>query len=116
MSAGRAAAAVRCYSKYKLAVTAWQRLRGLLFREGGWLAEGQELVLVPCSGVHTFGMKHDIDIAFADKEGKVLMVVRNCPPGRLVSCAGAWITVERYARGQKSAWYEAGQYFDLRCA
>jgi uncharacterized protein len=54
------------------------RTRGLLGRDG---VEGA-LLLTPASGVHTFGMRFPIDVAYLDRRLRVL-AVRTMPPGRL---------------------------------
>ena len=55
-----------------------QRVRGLLGRDvvvGG-------MVLRPCRQVHTVGMHFPIDVAFCDRDGRVLRVA-TVPPWRL---------------------------------
>lgn len=47
------------------------RRRGLLGRDG---VEGG-LLISPCSGVHTFGMRFPIDVAYLDRSWTVLAVV-----------------------------------------
>ncbi|MEU0252250.1 DUF192 domain-containing protein [Streptomyces sp. NPDC006184] len=54
------------------------RTRGLLGRDS---VEGA-LLLSPASGVHTFGMRIPIDVAYLDRRLTVL-AVRTMPPGRL---------------------------------
>jgi uncharacterized membrane protein (UPF0127 family) len=54
------------------------RSRGLLGRTG---VEGA-LLLSPCSGVHTLGMRFPIDVAFLDR-GLTVLAVRTVPPWRL---------------------------------
>ncbi|MFF9477671.1 DUF192 domain-containing protein [Streptomyces sp. NPDC014733] len=54
------------------------RRRGLLGRDGVTGA----LLLTPASGVHTFGMRFAIDVAYLDRTLRVL-AVRTMPPGRL---------------------------------
>lgn len=44
------------------------RARGLLGRDG---IDGV-MVLRPCRNVHTFGMRFPIDVAFCDRDGRVL--------------------------------------------
>lgn len=58
------------------------RLRGLLGRAG--LAPGEGLLLRPCNGVHTWGMKFSIDVVFLDAGGNVLRVEHSMLPGRMV--------------------------------
>ncbi|MET9729792.1 DUF192 domain-containing protein [Streptomyces sp. NPDC006458] len=54
------------------------RTKGLLGRDG---IEGA-LLLSPASGIHTFGMRIPIDVAYLDRRLRVL-AVRTMPPGRL---------------------------------
>jgi uncharacterized membrane protein (UPF0127 family) len=41
------------------------------------LAPGEGLWIVPCEGVHTFGMKFPIDVVFLNKQRKVLKIRPN---------------------------------------
>lgn len=64
-----------------LARSFFRRMKGLLGKGG--LQEGEGLVLSPCSGVHTVGMRFTIDAAFLSREGRVLKAC-TLPPGRIV--------------------------------
>ena len=59
----------------------WRRLRGLLGRPA--LGEGQGMLLLGCSSVHTVGMGYPIDVAFLDRDGVVVRTIRGLTPGRL---------------------------------
>jgi uncharacterized membrane protein (UPF0127 family) len=50
----------------------WQRLRGLLGRDG--LGEGEGLLLEPCRAVHMMGMRFALDVLFVDRAGVVIAV------------------------------------------
>jgi uncharacterized membrane protein (UPF0127 family) len=66
------------------------RRRGLLGRDGCEAA----LLLPGCRWVHTFGMRFAIDVAFCDRNGTVLRIVR-MPPNRMGRpCLGARVAVE----------------------
>ncbi|MEJ8659465.1 DUF192 domain-containing protein [Streptomyces sp. MS1.AVA.4] len=54
------------------------RARGLLGRDG---LDGA-IMLTPCTSVHTFRMRFTIDVAYLDRELRVLHV-HTLPPGRL---------------------------------
>ena len=57
------------------------RLTGLL---GTYPADkGKGLHIVPCTGVHTFGMRYPVDVVFLDGEGKVVQLVRHLAPNRM---------------------------------
>jgi uncharacterized membrane protein (UPF0127 family) len=56
------------------------RLKGLLGRDG--LAEGAGLLIVPCNSIHMFFMRFPIDVAFLDKEGRVVRAVHSIKPWR----------------------------------
>jgi uncharacterized membrane protein (UPF0127 family) len=58
----------------------WSRFRGLLGRPE--LAEGDGLVIEPCSSVHMLGMSFAIDALHLDRSGTVLRVVPELRPNR----------------------------------
>ncbi|MGW1253927.1 DUF192 domain-containing protein [Streptomyces sp. NPDC002513] len=62
----------------EVARSAHDRRRGLLGRHG---IEGA-LLLSPASAVHTLGMRFAIDVAYLDRNLRVL-AVRTMPPGRI---------------------------------
>lgn len=57
----------------------WTRGRGLLGRR--YLAEGTGLILTPCKGVHSFGMRTAFDAIYVGG-GRVLAVVAPFLPNR----------------------------------
>lgn len=57
------------------------RSRGLLGSDGWQERDG--MLLVPCRNVHTFGMRYDIDVAFLDRQHRVLKTVHGMRPGRI---------------------------------
>lgn len=63
-----------------VADTWWTRLRGLLFRPE--LQQGEGLLIVPCNGVHTFGMSYPIDVLFVDEAQEVAAVEHELKPWR----------------------------------
>jgi len=68
--------------RVELAVRLGQRMRGLLGRSS--LGEGRALCLFPCSSVHTFFMKFDLDLVFLDRDMQVKKIVIKVPPCRIV--------------------------------
>ncbi|MGE5507746.1 MAG: DUF192 domain-containing protein [Chitinophagales bacterium] len=62
-----------------LAGSFFARLRGLLGRER--LEEGDGLILRPCNSVHMFFMRFAIDVVFLDRDGKVVGLSYQLPPG-----------------------------------
>lgn len=56
------------------------RMKGLLGKKG--MAAGEALLIKPCKGVHTVGMKFPIDVLFLDKENRVLSMRKNLRPNR----------------------------------
>lgn len=103
----------------RIAAGFFQRARGLLFRRRSWLGEGGSLLLVPCSGVHSFLMREVIDVAFVGRDGVVLRVEERVPPGRLLSCPGAVAVLERFSPGSDheeerwGSWPQEGEQLSL---
>lgn len=85
-----------------------RKLRGLLW---GHKSPG-DIVLVRCSGIHTFGMRKAIDVCFVSRECKVLRAMRNVLPGQTVSCKDAYLVVERFVQ-QNEAWFKEGQIIHI---
>ena len=78
--------------KVLLAMTFWQRLRGLLGT--GRLPADQGLLLPGCSSSHMFGMRYPLDIIYLDREGKILKVVAELQPGQISGCWQASAVLE----------------------
>lgn len=51
-----------------------------------------------CSSVHTCFMRSPIDVAFIDRDGRVLSVCQGVPPWRIRACRGAASVLERLSR------------------
>ena len=68
----------------------FQRLRGLIGRPS--LLPGQALIIEPGPQVHTFGMRHPLDVVFCTRSWRVLSVAR-LEPRR----------VSRFVRGARYA-------------
>ena len=57
------------------------RMKGLLGRSR--LSQDEALLIIPCKGVHTFGMRFAIDVLFLDKEQQVIALISGLMPNRL---------------------------------
>ncbi len=57
------------------------RMKGLLGKKE--MAEGDGLLIEPCKGIHTFGMRFGIDVIFFDRCNRVLATWRGLSPNRL---------------------------------
>ena len=76
----------------EVAATMWSRFIGLMGRRE--LAAGHALWLAPCSQVHTFFCRFPMDVAFLDRDGRILHIAHAMRPwriGRLVLRAKAAI-------------------------
>jgi len=80
---------------WRHACTFRTRLVGLLGQPP--LRPQEALRITPCAAVHTFGMRHAIDVVFVGRGGVVLAVVPHVPPGRIVWRRGATEVVETAA-------------------
>lgn len=65
-------------SHIEVADTWWGRARGYLGRRPP--DEGEGLLLVPCNGIHTWGMAFPLDVLFLDPRGRVLASARQVRP------------------------------------
>lgn len=63
-----------------LALSGAARAQGLLGRSS--LERGEGLILRPCKGVHSFGMKFAIDVAYLTDAGVVVRVVAPLLPNK----------------------------------
>ena len=68
--------------RVRVAATFIQRVLGLL-ATGGWKG-GDGLLLKPCNGIHTFGLREPIDVVVLDREGIVLRIVNGMRPNRML--------------------------------
>jgi uncharacterized membrane protein (UPF0127 family) len=71
------------------------RKRGLLGRES--LGSDEALVIAPCNGVHTFGMRFPIDVIYASRDGLIVKLRASMQPGRLSLAPRAFATIEMAA-------------------
>lgn len=78
------------------------RLRGLAGRR----PDRTVMVFPRCRDVHTLTMRHPLDIAFLDGEGRVTEVHRLVLPGARLRCSRAAAVVERFAR--PGPWFVLG--------
>lgn len=67
--------------KLLIAETMFARMRGLLGRDS--LTKGEALLIRPCKGIHTFGMRFPIDVVFLDRQYKVVATSRHILPNRM---------------------------------
>jgi uncharacterized membrane protein (UPF0127 family) len=63
------------------AANIFARIKGLLGR--GSMPPGEALLLKPCNGIHTFGMRFAIDAIFLDRENRVVGVTKDIQPNHL---------------------------------
>jgi uncharacterized membrane protein (UPF0127 family) len=96
------------------ASNAWERLRGLLGRRP--LAPDEALLLERCNSVHTFGMGYPIDLAFLDRDGRVLRVVPRVRPLRIAARLGARATLEMAAGAAEALGVRPGARLEWRSA
>ena len=69
--------------KAQLADSLWARMRGLLGCKD--LSQETGLWIRPSQGVHTIGMKFPIDVAYLDRDGRVLRVYHRLAPFRIAA-------------------------------
>jgi uncharacterized membrane protein (UPF0127 family) len=60
-----------------------ERFKGLMGRRS--LVFGEGMHIAPCNSIHTFFMRIPIDVAFLDKEGRIVKQIPAMPPWRMSS-------------------------------
>ncbi|WP_425059629.1 hypothetical protein SCACP_02210 [Sporomusa carbonis] len=75
-----------------LADNFFTRLVGLLTTKK--LPSGAGLIIKPCSGVHTLGMRYCIDVLFVNKDHEVVKVIAAMKPGRVAVVSGSAYVIE----------------------
>jgi uncharacterized membrane protein (UPF0127 family) len=79
--------------RVSVARTHWTRLRGMLGRPAPEPGEG--LLIVPCRGVHMYGMKYPLDVVFLDEGGAVVDIRADLQPrGRTGFIKGSHYALE----------------------
>ena len=71
---------------------ALERMRGLIGRPP--LTRGEALWLEPCSSVHTFGMRSELDLAFLSSTKRIVKLAARVKPFRVSWALGARATLE----------------------
>lgn len=91
-----------------------ERAKGLFSKR----LRSQVLLLTRCRSIHTVGMSGPIDVAFIDRDGRVLKTRKGLPPGRFMRCWGASAVLERKIDGHQKEkdvvpWFEVGEEVKL---
>ena len=98
-------------SNPKAAVDSASRRTGLLKHES--MPKGFALIIAPCNGVHTFGMRFAIDLIFADRQGRVLKTCHAVPRRRIAMSWRAFATIELDAGTLEQTPVQAGDIIGL---
>lgn len=64
-----------------IADTFFKRLSGFMFRSK---PHHKAILFKPCSSIHTFFMKFNIDVLFLNKDMKVVKKIENLPPKKVI--------------------------------
>ena len=91
--------------------TSQKRRTGLLKHES--LPEGEGLWIVPCEGVHTFGMKFAIDVIYLSKKRVVLKARKNMVRRRVSFCLRAHSVLELPAGMIEKTGTEPGDQLEM---
>ncbi|MFB3778996.1 MAG: DUF192 domain-containing protein [Bryobacteraceae bacterium] len=95
----------------EVADTSRKRRVGLLKHDS--LPSGQGLWIIPCEGVHTFGMKFPIDVVFLDRAKKVLKIRAGMGPRRISLCLRAHSVLELPAGTAAAAQTQPGDQLEF---
>ncbi len=61
----------------------FSRIKGLLGKSA--LHPGEALLIKPCNGIHTFGMRFAIDAVFLDRKNHVVALTENLRPNNMTA-------------------------------
>ena len=87
-------------SAVEIAATRSARRKGLLGRDS--IEMTSALVLAPCCAVHTAFMRMPIDVAFVDREGRIVRLVREMGPWKAAMSLRAHAVIEFAAGSLRS--------------
>ena len=96
----------------EVAESMWSRFVGLMGREE--LPPGSGLCIRPCSSIHMFFMRFPLDVAFLDREDRVLRAYHGIKPWRISRVVwGAKAAIELPAGTLARAGVDAGSRLQL---
>jgi uncharacterized membrane protein (UPF0127 family) len=98
-------------SAVEVAATRASRRRGLLGRDA--LDGSAALILSPCWTIHTAFMRFPIDVAFIDRDGRVIRVQEDMVPWRVAAAPSASVTVELAAGVLRARDVQVGDHLYL---
>jgi len=90
------------------------RLRGLLLRRPLATDGSEALLLWPCAGIHTIGMRYSLDVAFLDASGAVLCIFEGVRPWRACWKRGAHGALELRAGAARRLGLAVGDNVEWR--
>ena len=62
-----------------------KRMKGLIGRTTRDFSSGCGLWIIPCNGIHTFGMRIPIDVVYLDSKNRVLKLCHGLKPFRIAA-------------------------------
>lgn len=80
-------------TEMRVANTHWTRLRGLMAIKPASFGFGQGLWIVPCHGVHTWGMRFPLDLLYLDSDNIVVHLEESVKPWRFAPVRMDTVTV-----------------------
>jgi uncharacterized protein len=80
-------------TEMRVANTHWNRLRGLMGIKPATFGFGQGLWIIPCHGVHTWGMRFPLDLVYLDTHNVVVHLEENVKPWRFAPVRMDTVTV-----------------------
>jgi len=80
-------------TEMRVANTHWTRLCGLMGIKKANFGFGQGLWIIPCHGVHTWGMRFPLDLIYLDEQNLVVHLEENLKPWRFAPVRMDTVTV-----------------------
>ncbi|HDS31142.1 MAG TPA: DUF192 domain-containing protein [Firmicutes bacterium] len=92
--------------KLRLADNFWTRFKGLMGSEPPPTGEG--VLIRPCNSIHMFFMKFAIDAIFLDRGYRIVKLIRNLAPGKVVGTVPEAFQVIEVKAGNLPDSFETG--------
>lgn len=95
----------------RIASSFWSRFVGLMGKPRP--ENGEALLLRPCNSIHMFFMRFSLDVVFLNGDFRIVRIIRNLAPGKVVGAVPGAIQVLEIPAGELPASFSEGSKLDV---